>query len=82
MRTYHNMGEDVLSYSVIRQYKPLLYVISFLHSVVQERRKFGPVGWNIPYEFNTSDWFSSSLYLQKLIDSMDANSDINWIALR
>lgn len=82
MRTYNNMGEDILNYSNLPQYRPILYVISFLHSVVQERRKFGPVGWNIPYEFNTSDWYSSTLYLQKLIDDMDANTEMNWVALR
>ncbi|XP_029343675.1 dynein heavy chain 5, axonemal-like [Acyrthosiphon pisum] len=82
MRTFINMGDDTLIYSSIPQYKPILYVISFLHSVVQERRKFGPVGWNIPYEFNTSDWYSSTLYLQKMVDEMEPTSEVNWVALR
>jgi dynein heavy chain len=76
------MGEDMLNYTSLPQYRPILYAISFLHSVVQERRKFGPIGWNIPYEFNTSDWYSSSLYLQKMVDDMNINSTFDWIALR
>ena len=58
--------QDMLDAVNRNEWRQLLFLEAFLHSVVQERRKFGPIGWNVPYEFNLSDLSACVHFLQVL----------------
>eukprot|EP00435_Cladocopium_sp_Y103_P018341 s1199_g4.t1 len=69
-RTYTTMiSQETLDKVDHDKWRALLYAISFLHSIVQERRKFGAIGWCVPYEFNNSDLDASLLFLEKHLSS-------------
>merc|ERR1711988_385802 len=59
------VDQDRLERVETAQWRSLLYAICFQHSVVQERRKFGPLGWCVPYEYNDGDLNACIMFLEK-----------------
>uniref|UniRef100_A0A7S3YCE3 AAA+ ATPase domain-containing protein n=1 Tax=Lotharella globosa TaxID=91324 RepID=A0A7S3YCE3_9EUKA len=82
--SYSKITQEELDECPHKAYRPLVFVLSFFHAVVQERRKYGKVGWNVAYDFNDSDFSVSrqllGMYLTKSVINKDEN--IPWGSLR
>jgi hypothetical protein len=73
------LNQDHLDACSNRQpWQKLLFGLTFFHGVVQERRKFGSLGWNITYEFNDSDLETSIEVLRMLLEE---HKEVPWDAL-
>lgn len=48
-------------------FKQMLYSLTFFDVVVNERKNYGHLGWNVTYEFNVSDFIQSIRQLQSFL---------------
>ncbi|CAH8587314.1 unnamed protein product [Heterobilharzia americana] len=82
--TYHKIAPSSLAECTHSAFPSLVYTLAFFHAVVQERRKYGKIGWNIGYDFNESDFRVCmqilATYLQKAVDENEVK--IPWNSLK
>ena len=83
-RSYAWITQDMLDTVPRTEWKTLLWVLCHAHSVLQERRKYGAIGWTVPYEFNQSDLNACALFLQNHLLDMDSKKakEVTWSTVR
>ena len=69
LRTYNDISDK--SYNECKKtgdFKLTIFSLAFFHAVILERRKYGAIGWNIPYEWMNSDFETSQMQLKNYLD--------------
>ena len=65
--------------SKVAELRSIAFMICFFHAIILERKKFGPQGWNVKYDFNTGDLSGACLVA---MNYLEANTKIPWADLR
>lgn len=82
--TYHKISSIALAQCQHTAFPTLVFVLAFFHAVVQERRKYGKIGWNISYDFNESDFRVCMQILNTYLDKAQEQGEarIPWNSLK
>ncbi|KAM7359342.1 dynein heavy chain at 89D isoform 2-T2 [Cochliomyia hominivorax] len=79
--TFIKVPPERLESCTHKAFLPLVYVLAFFHGIVQERRKYDKLGWNICYDFNESD-FNVCLEILQTYLNKNHNNNVPWNSLK
>jgi len=71
-RQFANIREEELEGCTKPEiFKTFFFSLCFFHAIVQDRRKFGPIGWNVKYDFTNEDLKVSRQQLKNFLEEYD-----------
>jgi len=72
LRTYASLDDKLLNdCAKPAEYKKLMFAYALFHAIIQGRRKFGAIGWNIPYSFTNEDLDICKIQLKLFLDDYE-----------
>ncbi|XP_050408300.1 dynein axonemal heavy chain 10 [Patella vulgata] len=82
--TYHKIPATALSECTHPAFTSLVFGLAFFHAVVQERRKYGKIGWNVSYDFNESDFRVCMQILNTYLTKSEEQGEVKipWASLK
>ena len=70
-RSYAALSQDTIDAVGSPEWRMLLFITSFMHSVLQGRRHYGSFGWTRAYEWSVSDLTASLRVVQTILTESD-----------
>jgi len=71
-RQFNNIkDEDLEGCTKPELFKTFFFSLCFFHAIVQDRRKFGPIGWNVKYDFTNEDLNVSRRQLKNFLEEYE-----------
>jgi hypothetical protein len=64
------------------EHRKLAFMVAYMHSIINNLSKFKPYGWNLKYEFHTTDFINGIQTLKEIgenylnIDKYECNIDL------
>ncbi|KAL0487737.1 dynein heavy chain [Acrasis kona] len=81
LKSYSWISQEKFDQIETPEWRKLVYATCFLHATLIERKKFGPLGWCVPYEFNQTDLECALHFLGKYMYETD-NKRLSWSTVR
>ena len=73
MRTFQTISEEEYNCCSKKDiYKKLLFTTAFFHALILERRNYGAVGWNVPYDWMKGDLKAALIHVKMFIETQDS----------